>query len=600
MTTAFDSTGFDATAFDAVGVVYPSGSLSIALSVRIAAPLSVAVPLSVTVVDPAFLSGAATAAAPSAQAAVFGVSVLIGGVEMVDDVVGDIVVEAEENAARIAEFSVCPVAGSAIYLDQWAGRPVAIYFVDRRPGYNQNPVLLFSGRVELPRIDFDRSLISLHCTDSRLSLISGMTHEQIDALVGGFYSANVFNVGAASPTYANDRLSTTLHSLECDPSGRLRLVSILAKETPDFSFNADTVVDGSISVDIAEKSQMVNQVVVDFQYRFPRVKAEGYPVSANWLGLTGFADYVNDQRYIPSRALIVDAIQAAGGSVVSITYDALPTVPVAIGGGFWIPNPYTDGDLCTGFSALVSFDYAQEIEEQHTIVVRNLASIERIGNVRSSMSGALEGKSIDAVNGIETGIQLYKSGAISIPPINVATVVSGETTSANVSLTDDTNRAAADLAMKTLIAIAQKQIIEAHRLNRVSLAVPLNPALDTDKTVHVDLPKIEAQGKCRLVRHRLSPDAGVALTELELAISSIAGVGFVHPNDTLVAPAGVDAVATPLLGDPVVTLNNGLTEDHKLTITFPGVEAVERDKAVHAIPSTFEVAIPEDILRITL
>ncbi len=100
------------------------------------------------------------------------------------------------------------------------------------------------------------------------------------------------------------------------------------------------------------------------------------------------------------------------------------------------------------------------------------ASITAIGTVRETMSGALQGEYGDPV-AAETSVLLYKNKISSIPPRNLAAIVVGLTNSANVTLTPETNRAAAEAAMEVLIDVAKTRIFSAARRNGIWKASPI-------------------------------------------------------------------------------------------------------------------------------
>jgi len=58
--------------------------------------------------------------------------------------------------------------------------------------------------------------------------------------------------------------------------------------------------------------------------------------------------------------------------------------------------------------------------------------------------------------------------------------------------------------------------------------------------------------------------------------------------------------SSPLTLSPTADFNYGPAEDHKLTVTFPAVEDIERDKATIALSATYEATLTEDVLEITL
>lgn len=540
-------------------------------------------------------------------ATVFAARILVDGDDVSDDVIGDLVIEAEEGAARVADVTLKPAAETVIYVPGWVGKPVVISIGDFSSGTLTDEVLLFTGKVDRPAVDLDSRVINLRCTDDLQGAISALSIASIDTLIGGYYSKAVFDAGASRWGYANDRLSTVAAALDISPAGTLRLTDWAAKLTEDLAFDEDTVLDGSLAIDIAERAAMINQVDLVFSYRFPRIKSEGHSCIYDALdGVSyGWGGYVNQNLAVPTRDLVKSAIESSGGSIESITYDALPTTATIIYGpggveaGVWIPNPATDPLLCTGWDAVVSFHYSQEIEETHQITISAPLSIAEIGIIRERMSGALQGEYPD-ISAAETSVTLYQNKITGIPPVDTAPIEIGLTNSVNVTLSTDTDRTAADNAIETLIAVAKTRIAAAHRSNLVIAEVPLAGTLDLNKTVSVTTPTVSAKGKVRRLVHTINSDAGRATTRFDLAISSIAGVGITHPNDAITAPAGTEAGTSSAIDDPVIVFNNGTTEDHTLTITFPGVDTAERQQSKTIITSSYDAAIEEDVFEVTL
>lgn len=552
------------------------------------------------------LSGA-TPADGGIVAAVWGVQVLVGAVDVTADIVGELTVEAEEGAARIADLVLQPGAGATVDVPSWTGKPVVISFTDMSTGVPTGAVVLFSGIVDLPTIDLRTRCLNLRCTDDLQGVLAGLSKAAIDTLVGGRWSPAVFNAAADAYTYAQDRLSTVPACLDLDLTRTPRLTPWAAKPTADLSFTADHILENSLVPQFAERVGLINQVDLSFGYRFPRQKSEGYQVNYDYLALhiTSFPYWVRDGNPFLSRDAVRSAIQSAGGSIVSETWTALPTTGQVIPGtggapaGFWIPNPATDPLFCLGFSIVASFDYGQDIEETYSITVNNPASIAEVGVVRESMSGSLQGQYNDPV-AVETNVLLYKNKISAIPPKDLAAVVVGLTNSADVTLTTDSNRTAAEAAIEVLVDVAKVRIFAASRRSSVAGSLPLNPALDVDKTVAINADGVLAKGKVRRVLHRMAPQSGRAVSDFELAICSVAGVGISHPDDATTAPAGSTAGTTSTLSAPSVTWNGLAGQDQVITITFPGVAAVERNKSNVAISQTFRAEIAEDVFTITL
>ncbi len=526
---------------------------------------------------------------------VWGVIVTLGGVDSTARIVGDITIEGEEGSARIADLVYQSQPGDVFEVADWTGLAVTVDIADMATGSASNIRRLFTGVVDTPALDLVQRTISLSCTDGLQTTIEAMTVAAIDAAIpSGYASPVIFDPAARGWSRAQDRLSTVAASLEMTPAGVLRLTNWAPKATADLVFTEDHVLDESVGVELASRSSLINRVDIDFGYRFPRVKAEGHPVSFSYVNETNFATYVAANNWFLQRAAVESAIESAGGTIETISYTPLPNAPI----GSWVPGPY-DSELCMGFEAMVSFDYGQTIDEEHTIIVNTPESIAVAGTLSDRLSGALEGQYPPMI-AVETAALLWKNDISGVPPQDTATPVAGFTTSANVTLTADTNRTAANAAMQSLIAVAKVKIHAAHRLNTVSAAIPLNPDADVDKTIEIDVPSVHARGKCRAITHRLSPEAGTATTELQIAICAIAGTGIVHDDTANTAPAASTPATTPIITTPTVVFNGGAAQDHTITITFPAVEDEERDRAVVPLTATYHAAITEDLFEITL
>lgn len=589
------------------GDVADVGSAALPVRVFVVSPATKTLGVRVSVVASGILSGSSAFSDGGTSSASWTVQVEIGGSDVSSSIVGDVVIEAEESAARIADMELCLTPGGSVSPASWVGKPVVIYFSGMSGGVPVGAMLLFSGRVDLPVLGSRSRNIALRCTDNRQDVIAGMTKEDIAALLPvARFSPAVFDSGARSLEYAGDLLSTVPQAIDLSPAGAIRVTQWPAKSTADLSFSDDQVLDQSVSVDIAQRSEVVNLVSVDFGYRLPRIKSEGYGLIYDYLDLneTDFGYWIRDGNNLLQRAAVVAAIEKTGASIVSITWTELPTTAQIIPGtggataGAWLPNPLVDTQFCLGFSAVVSFDYSQQIDEAHKITVQNAASISALGAMRYSMSGALEGVYDDTV-AIEQSILLYRQEVTKIPPKNVAPVVVGKTNSVDGLLTGDSNRAAANAAMEALIAVASTKIYDSHRRHSVSAAVPCNPVIDVDKTVSINAQGVVAKGKVRRVVHRLSPSGGDAITEFDLAICRAAGVGIAHPEDTITAPDGTTAGITSTLDDAVITWNGLAGQDNIITIEFPGVADAERDRSLVTIESVFAAPLYEDVLEIT-
>lgn len=534
------------------------------------------------------------------RAGIWTALVFIGGVDRSARVVGEIQIDAEEGGARIADLSVRPLDGASFVLAEWVGTPLSIDIADQASGTATAITRLFTGVIDTPALDLKTGMIRLRCTDDLQNRVDALSVEAIDAAIpGGYASPVVFDPAARGWAHAQDRLSTIPVSLDLDPAGALRVTNWAPKPTPDLSFTADHLLDGSLGLSLSSRHQLINHVTIDFGFRFPRVKAEGFHLSFEYVDVSTFAAYVESESLFLQRQAVEAAIHAAGATIDEITYLPMPDEILHVSGAaLWAPGKY-DMLLCMGFDADVSFNYGQTIEEQFTIVVSAPNSIAAVGTLRDRLSGALEGI-YPPVQTAEHSIIMHGNALSGIPPLDQAAPTTGVTTSIDVSLTADTNRTAANAAMEALIQIAKTKIWGSHRRNTVTAAVALNPAVDLDATIDLQVPGLHARGKVVRVGHRLSPDTGAAISEFALAICSVAGTGTSHPDTETAAPDGTSPATSPLSGMPTVVYHGGKNEDQTIVITFPGVADAERNRHVVEIDSSFSAGIVEDILEIEL
>ena len=520
--------------------------------------------------------------------------VTIAGVDVTESIFGNIVIDAEEDSARVADLTIAP-ASTSFTVAAWVGKSITIDIAAMHTGSPTSVERLFTGIIDTPVLDLAGRRIGLRCTDDLQGVVEAMDAAAIDAAIpDGYYSPAIFDPAARGWSRAQDRLSTVPASLDLTPAGALRLTAWEPSFAPDLAFTAAHLLDGSLSVSIAGAHDLTNSIAIDFGYRFPRVKAETYAVGYSYVSAGTISDFSAALSWFLQRSAVESAIKSAGAKIVAISYTPLPSSGV----GSWIPSPY-DAELCMGFTATVTFDYGQTIEERHAITVYAPNSIAAVGTRSARLSGALEGV-YPPIVAAETSMLLYGNAISSIPPQDTAAGVIGQTVAAEVTLTPDSDRAAADAAMETLIAIAKTKIWASHRHNAVAASVALNPSIDVDKTISITAPGVTAKGKCRSLTHRLSPETGQATTDFAIALCSVAGTGVGHDETPTAAPAGSTPASTTLADAPIVDFNYLAAEDHVLTITFPGVETAERELAVIDIPTAYLAPLVEDIFTVTL
>ncbi len=594
---------FHGAAFDFAGYDASPLSLALPIVVDISALQSPEVPIIVSVVLPAIAGGTDTVTDAGTSAAVWRLIVKVDDIDVTDRLLGQVTVEAEESAARVADLTLHVAAGTTVTVTEWIGVPVVIWLAGESGGLPVNAMPVFSGLVDTPTLKPGSGSIGLRCTDNRQGMITALPRQSVINLIDGYFSSVVFDAGAPSLVLSEDLLSTVPVALDVAPGGGLRVTDWAAKVSADLSFADDDVLEQSVDFDPADRAGMVNRVVINFGYRFPRQRCEGYEVGYDRIALdmTSFGYWVKAGGHFLQRAAVERAIEAAGAAIVDITWIELPTHAVKLPGtdGYWLPNPAIHNLYCLGFGAVVSFDFNQEQQENFVLAVENAASIATLGVISEQMSGALEGV-WDDPTAAEHAVLLWKKKISAIPPRSTALLSVGTISANDAELTEGSDRAAANLAMEVLVAIGKTRIAAAHRRHSVSASVPANPLIDLDKTIAIDAQGVTAKGKVRRVTHRFDHEAGSAITDFTLAISAIAGVGYTHPDDEPAAPDGSDSGAGTPLSGVEISWNGLMGQDDLFTITFPDVSDAERNNKETAITQTYAAAVAEDVLEITL
>ncbi len=137
------------------------------------------------------------------ESGIWDVVVSVDGADVSDRLTGRLRIEAEEGAARIAEFTLLPTGGQ-LALTDWVGAPAVIDVIQDGSAHR-----LFTGLVDHPRYDPATRQVTLICTDARQEKLDALDAASIEALTpGALWSPDVFDGDADGLRRAEDRLST--------------------------------------------------------------------------------------------------------------------------------------------------------------------------------------------------------------------------------------------------------------------------------------------------------------------------------------------------------------------------------------------------------
>lgn len=539
---------------------------------------------------------------------VWALALRVAGADVSSRLTGTVTIDREEGAAGLATFVMQPPAGAVDPL-AWIGKDVEIDYVGTADG-ERRTARRFTGKIAAPRFDPVTRLLTCECSDQLQNRIEAMSLAQVDALVGGQWSSDLFEPaeGRSRWDYAQERLGTLTASLDASPRGDLRVTSWYA-QAPAFTFGAGTSVFGSVSVSLAELDSLTNVVELAAGVRWPRLwqqsimYAWAHPKAGGATGLNGFCLWRKDSTELPTTEMIAQAVEGAG---LKVTGRGFTTAPLSM------PNPCGDGipwinqfdNLALEARVTGTRRWVQQVTEALTLRVEAPGSVSQAGE-------------LIARNSLSIGIEDDRSD----------TWEDGATQGGPTQFTDLVNASRREQGLRCGLAQAVAEIVSSHRETAVSWQAPAAHTLDVDlvHTLELSDQGVRARGKCRRIQEEYSFDSGSALVTLTIAV--MRGGGTV--TDALTVPAvstAADSLAQFQLpgGNPLETQLGGRTTSpayrddldgfagnwstsddttavkftRRFDVTAPEVSEKLRDEDVRKQTATYRLAIPNDLLEL--
>lgn len=431
-------------------------------------------------------------------------AVRVAGVDVSDRITGEIKVEAEAGAARIAHFVLAPT-GTALDLAALGSAAVEI---DYSPPGSGAFWRLFTGRLAEQEIDVASGALACLCSDGRAALLDALDAPGIEAITpGAVYSPTVHGAALAGAALAEARLATLAADLDLSPAGAWRLSPWESAPSPHFFLAGNGIIDESLSVRLMRYADAVPRVEVAFEYRYPLLRERQAAPHWHYDNCAGYFRVLGAQPFYLTGAIIKSAAEQEGWSV-----------------------PYLDAVPSSGNASYAYWTqrrrYSQTVTESLSLSVRSPLAEAAYGPREVRRRRANLVAEFDAT---EWARDAGKPPLLSLPGFGIP----GEGRLARDDQAVD-GRAVADTAIRALLLMARRDILESLRGSRASARVPLNPRLDLPHTVRVDTARVAAVGRVVRLVHTLGVN-GEAITEFELASFATQGV---NPDATpMLAPA---------------------------------------------------------------
>ncbi len=458
------------------------------------------------------LNGLASAAAEPeyivrGQSFVWALRVLVDGVNRTAQLTGTVTVDREEGAAGIAGFDLYIAPGVAVVPPDWKGRPVSIDYISTSQGATTE-ARRYTGQISIANWNPVSRVLTCECSDQLQQRVEGMTVAAIDSLVGGFWSADVFEEveGRSHWDYARERLSTRPVSLDCSPTGDLRVTSWYAT-APQFVFGPGTTLYQTVDLQQSDLDDSTNRVEIEFGYRYNRLWQlnERYvwrhPGTLGLDDIAGFCQWRTDPTELPQIGMVDQAASENAQTVLNPDYYLLPlTMADPCGTGVGWTNVYDD--LLLGVTWTGARRWVQTVTETYSLTLATTAGESAATSIVQRSSATVNVES-DLAEAWTDGPIDGSGGAFDIP-----------------------NDARRNAAMTVALRMGQVEIIGAHRETTVSWQVPTSMALGVDlvHTLQVTDQGVNASGKCRRIVDSFDLGSGSAVTTISIAIMRGGGV----------------------------------------------------------------------------
>lgn len=453
-----------------------------------------------------------------AASSTWSLTVLLGGIDISARLTGPLVIEAEEDGARLADIQYRPLPGPVDPLTL-IGVPVTVDVIVLGA-----QVRRFTGVVDTPELADETGVVTLRCTDNLQAVLDSMTTDQVDALTSGaVWSEAVLGEGLAGYERATARMSTLCASLSLDAFGAARVTPWAVSGAAVRTITRGHFLDGTMRPVFARLTALAPYIDIELSYRYPRLKVRAVDLAWEYGWGENYA-WSHGLHRLPSD-MVVEALDSAGWDVRSLVFDRYPVGWHQVGSGFRRYAP----ELCRGFRGLATARYVQQVEERYRI---------RVTNPFIPASGPLSGPLIDTFAlSVDTDTDKWEDGPPAsttatsvldylppsrwIDPYDVPEPTQPGETWLDLTDGDADGRAALRDAAQTLAARAVRRIQDSLRASGAEFTVPVDVACDLGQIWTVDTPTVRATGIVRSWRDEYDHDAGTATTAVSLAVSLV-------------------------------------------------------------------------------
>lgn len=429
--------------------------------------------------------------------------VSIGGADVSAQLTGDVVIEAAEDAARLANVSLANV--TAKQLVELDSSPVFIDVIVSGGGYVA-PRRRFSGVVESVEFSAADRLVKLSCRDGYQERIRACaTPDDVRALCGHMDSVSdaitSWNDKEPDPEgYFREMLGTVLGATIIDGNGLWQVLP-WSIGSAEITYTAADMFDPGPTVRRPSRVDVPSAIVATLTHTFQRLHSVSIPL--HWSGLGGL-DYTERGINPPQQTMIMDALTGLADWHVVGKPEFTNFDPVS-----W--------PVRLSMTATLRRRWYQEVVRRYTVTIDMGGASERDASVARSISYDFDADRWESNPDQNSLLDVYAANPPGPPPPPVE-VSPGPYPPENGALDhfgfDHTTMHA---AIRQVVAEATRQAAQGRRQQRVSFLRPADLRLDVGVIAAVDACGVRTLGQVQSWREIYSHDDGACIGEYVLA-----------------------------------------------------------------------------------
>jgi len=340
----------------------------------------------------------------------------------------------------------------------------------------------------------------------------GSTTAVLSALTGAYYSEALFGEPPEDLwEYAQLCMQTLEKDVYIDRTGTLTLVDWAAADPADYTLDGTNVHnEGAFAFDRPDADELINQVIVEYQYRVQRFKVRSYSISwsawSNNTSIDSWCDWAigelsRYQFYLPNREVVEGPLTGGSWHVPGpINFTGHPESGsnyCGVNDWVWVNNDFNSATYAasTGYRA-----FTQSIWETYTLTFNATAAQTLYGDTVTENRSAARDVDSDP----------------SWPPEKAVSQDGWGTDTIGDQYEDQDDETARANDLDTIYYYARARIRGAQRGHLLTVQTDLRPDIDLSATVQVNTYGIDATGKVARLRYVLT---AAPRTEVTIAIS---------------------------------------------------------------------------------